>query len=224
MITLEETIAVLLILFIFSVAAYKKKALDFQGVLLGNIFGIAVFLLGGITSFIALVVFFAVAETATAIERKQKPLAHGKRSIENIIGNGLPALVCLFFNAPFAFYGAVSAALSDTLSSEIGVLSKKKPVLITTFKPIKKGTDGGITARGYLAAFLGAVIIAGIHFAFFQSIVLAVILAFCGLFGSTIDSLLGAIFERKKLMNNTVVNFFGSGSGAVLAFILGSLV
>jgi len=221
MLSPEETIIVLLVLLIFSVVSYKKKSLDFQGVLVGNILGISVFLLGGIQAFSVLVIFFAVAEIATALESRRKGTKTEIRSIQNIIGNGLPALLCLFLNLPFAFFGAISAALADTMSSEIGILSKKRPLLITSLKPVKKGTDGGITLQGYLAALAGALIISIVFFYFSQNIGKAGILIIAGLGGSTIDSVLGATLERKKILNNTSVNFLGSGTGAVIAFALG---
>ncbi|MBN1940699.1 MAG: DUF92 domain-containing protein [Candidatus Diapherotrites archaeon] len=217
MVYAEETAVVLLALLIFSLFSRSKKALDFEGILAGNILGIGVFLLGGLNSFFTLLVFFLVANLATKIGRKDKT-EFETRSTGNILGNGAPSLICLYFNAPLAFFGAISAALADTMSSEIGVLSKKKPVLITTLQEVKRGTDGGVTKRGYIAAAIGALIIAAIHFIFAQNIFAAIIVFLAGVLGTTIDSILGAVLERRKILNNTTVNFFGSTAGAILAF------
>ncbi|KAI4284055.1 MAG: hypothetical protein L6R38_001693 [Xanthoria sp. 2 TBL-2021] len=56
-------------------------------------------------------------------------------------------------------YAAVAA---DTFSSELGILSKGKPRLLTSwnFRTVPPGTNGGITLLGTSAGFLGASIIA----------------------------------------------------------------
>ncbi|KAL8769924.1 MAG: hypothetical protein Q9209_004171 [Squamulea sp. 1 TL-2023] len=56
-------------------------------------------------------------------------------------------------------YAAVAA---DTFSSELGILSKDKPRLLTSwnFRPVPPGTNGGITLLGVSAGFLGASAIA----------------------------------------------------------------
>ena len=56
-------------------------------------------------------------------------------------------------------YAAVAA---DTFSSELGILSKSKPRLLTswTFREVPPGTNGGVTLAGTIAGFGGAAIIA----------------------------------------------------------------
>lgn len=106
--------------------------------------------------------------------------------------------------------GAVSCALGDTLSSELGpVLAEDTdPLLITTFRPVPKGTNGGVTIAGLFASVLGGLLIgagAWITQAFSSSPPSThwhspqwPILFFClyaGLLGSLVDSLLGATFQ-----------------------------
>lgn len=56
-------------------------------------------------------------------------------------------------------YAAVAA---DTFSSELGILSKSKPRLLTSwsFRHVPPGTNGGVTLEGTLAGFAGAFVIA----------------------------------------------------------------
>ncbi|KAL8934969.1 MAG: hypothetical protein Q9211_004951 [Gyalolechia sp. 1 TL-2023] len=56
-------------------------------------------------------------------------------------------------------YAAVAA---DTFSSELGILSKRRPRLLTSwnFRQVPPGTNGGITLWGTMAGFLGASTIA----------------------------------------------------------------
>ena len=51
---------------------------------------------------------------------------------------------------------------ADTFSSELGILSKRKPRLLTSWnlRPVPPGTNGGVTVAGTLAGFAGALTIA----------------------------------------------------------------
>jgi uncharacterized protein (TIGR00297 family) len=208
----------------FSAVSIKKKLLDTLGVLIANAVGIVIFFVGGTNYFLLVVLFFAIAEASTALGSGQKPFMHGKRTIGNIFGNSGVAIVALLLGSPVAFFGAMAAALSDTLSSELGMLSGKKPVLITTLKQVERGTDGGVTGLGMWSALAGAGIIAAIHFALNSSFYLFLCLVLAGFFGSAIDSFFGAVFERKGVLGNTAVNFIGSGGGALLGHYLSLLL
>jgi len=96
-----------------------------------------------------------------------------------------------------------AACLGDTLSSELGMLSKRSPILITSPKKrVPPGTNGGVTLLGFFVAGLGGAIIglggattdfiSGLEVDFVGSIIYG---AICGLIGSTIDSLLGATLQ-----------------------------
>jgi uncharacterized protein (TIGR00297 family) len=88
---------------------------------------------------------------------------------------------------------------------------------------VEHGTDGGITPLGCYAALFGAAMIGIFHFLKFQEPAIALVIILGGFFGSIADSLFGAVFELKKMLNNAQVNFLGSASGATIAIILKSL-
>lgn len=230
-IELFQLILVLIFLIIFSIFSYKLNLLDFEGILVANAVGLAAITYGPnpTINFLAVVLLFIFGEIASNYPNKK----HEKRGIWNVIGNSLPALFFLLLIMIYpefslilelGFFGAISAALGDTLSSEIGYYSKSKPVLITTLKRVERGVDGGITFLGEIAALIGGLIIGIFHFFFFSNVYYAIILIFAGLIGSNMDSLFGAIFERKKILNNTHVNLLGSLSGAIFAFLMGLLI
>ncbi|KAG9152695.1 hypothetical protein Leryth_022538 [Lithospermum erythrorhizon] len=96
----------------------------------------------------------------------------------------------------------------DTWSSELGVLSDEQPRLITTFKPVRRGTNGGVTRAGLLAAAAAGFVI-GLTFVllgFFttkcttsnmaiKQLIVIPLSAVAGVVGSLIDSLLGATLQ-----------------------------
>ncbi|MFA6268323.1 MAG: DUF92 domain-containing protein, partial [archaeon] len=88
-----ELIIILLFLALFSIFSYKKKLLDFEGVLIGNAVGLAAITYGPnpIIDFGIVVVFFVIGEIASNYPRKK----HEQRNIWNVIGNSLPALIVL---------------------------------------------------------------------------------------------------------------------------------
>jgi len=220
--SLQVGIALVALLF-FSLVSFRKKWLDFEGVLVGNIVGIAIFLWGSFGYFLLAIFFFIAAEAGTFFPRRGKQKKHETRTTGNILGNSLPAVLSLLLNFPLGFFAGLAAALADTMSSEIGLLSKRKPVLITSLKRVEPGTDGGVTSLGMYAAFFGAALIAVPHYYLFQNAFLALAIVLSGFMGSAIDSFFGATLERKKILGNTGVNFLGSLGGVAVAFLLSML-
>ena len=225
-----ELIIVLIFLIIFSIFSYKKKLLDFEGILIANAVGLAAITYGlnPLLDFLAVVIFFILGEIASNFPKKK----HGRRGIWNVVGNSLPALIVLSliliypehsFLFELGFFGAIAAALSDTLSSEVGYYSKAKPIMITTFKRVERGTDGAISILGEFAGLIGGLVIALLYFSLYQNIYTAIVIVVAGLIGTNMDSLFGAIFETKKILNNTHVNLLGGLSGAIFALLMGLL-
>jgi len=213
-----EIAIIVIVLLVFSAYSFRKKLLNKNGIIFADIVGLLIYFRGGSIAFLVLVVFYITAILATlmSIKGDQK---HEKRTSSNILANSAAAIVALFLGQFIAFFGAISAALADTVSSEIGMMSKKKPILITNFKQVEHGTDGGITLLGTSAGIIAAILIAIIYYLTVSpSFTTAIIIAIAGMFGSIIDSLLGAIFERKGQLNNFQVNLIASSSGAIIAY------
>ncbi|CAG8444390.1 17445_t:CDS:10 [Acaulospora morrowiae] len=99
--------------------------------------------------------------------------------------------------------GHYSTCNGDTWASELGILNKDWPILITTFKKVPPGTNGGVTTFGLLASVMGGFIIgvSSIISIFLAGgcnrlwVELIPIASIAGLVGSLIDSLLGATVQ-----------------------------
>jgi uncharacterized protein (TIGR00297 family) len=107
------------------------------------------------------------------------------------------------------------------MASEVGITST--PRLITTLKKVPPGTDGGISLIGTAAGIFGAGIIGisayllGIFSDPVKTLEIAVI---SGTIGCFVDSILGAVLERKKYLNNEQVNLIATVCGALIGIIL----
>lgn len=215
-----QLIGTIAILLIFSLWSYGKKLLDIWGILAADIFGALAFSIAGFRSFLALLLLYICAVIATKIGRidRQK---HETRTIANIAGNGGPAIIFMLLGSPVGFFGAISAALADTFSSEIGMNSMQKPVMITTLRPVEKGTDGAVSVLGLGASVAGAAIIAGTYYLLVSpSQKMLLLLVLTGVLGSIIDSVLGATLQRRGVLGNNQVNFIASSAGAVAAVLV----
>ncbi|EZG75437.1 membrane protein [Gregarina niphandrodes] len=97
---------------------------------------------------------------------------------------------------------ALSAALGDTLASELAPLADAQPKLVThPWRQVPVGTNGGVTLAGLFLSIVGGWIIGALYAltARAPSIAVFELVVLCGLFGligSLIDSLLGALLER----------------------------
>ncbi len=224
--------------------------LDFRGVGLAIVIGVAMLLLGG-TQFmgwffvVAMIYFLAISAIVTRLGSRYKKRANlyqKARGVRNVLGNGLGPLIFVVVFYYFSVYGqdpavylvtvaaflsSVAAVASDKFSSEIGVLDGT-PTSIVTFKEVKKGESGGITALGLGAGTIGAALIAVTFLAVpglspTHEVELVAIVLVGGIVGTIVDSFLGH-FEEKGIGNKHLSNFLCSLAGGVVGALLVSIL
>ncbi|KVI01281.1 Protein of unknown function DUF92, TMEM19 [Cynara cardunculus var. scolymus] len=174
----NQVIIAVLISFFIAFRAYRKNSLDVSGAFAG-FFVMVVHLSVNYRFGAMLLAFFFSSSKLTKMgeDRKRSFDADfkegGQRNWIQVLSNSgiATVLVVAFWNLTGSqdtclnskesylitslvggLIGHYSCCNGDTWSSELGVLSDAQPRLITTFKPVRRGTNGGITKAGLLAA------------------------------------------------------------------------
>lgn len=161
-----------------------------------------------------------MAEERGGRRRARQALANGGVGVVAALLAGAGVLPGLF---ALAFAGAFAAAAADTAGTEVGQLLGRRTFLLTTFQPIPRGTDGGVSAPGTVAAAAASVVVAAVGAVVGLYPVAGVaVVAGAGFVGSLVDSLLGATLERRGVLDNDLVNLLATAAGAGVALVLGA--
>ncbi len=207
----------LLLAALIAFLAYRIRSLNRDGSLAAALLGTVVFGLGGLRWALLLLAFFISSSALTRLfgrrkrELDEKFSKGGQRDAAQVLANGGVAGLFVLLQAVFptaawpwaGFAGALAAVNADTWATELGVLSRAQPMLITTRQPVERGTSGGITRAGTFASFGGAFLI-GLLAAWvwpggaldgFTFLTRAGWIGLFGLLGSLLDSLLGATVQ-----------------------------
>jgi uncharacterized protein (TIGR00297 family) len=197
-------------------AGYRRRSLSGSGVLGAIVLGTIIFGLGGLAWGALLVVFFVSSSVLSHFKEARKAAVAerfskgSRRDLAQALANGGAGALAALGNALWphplwwvAFVGAIATVNADTWATELGVLSRSAPRLITTGRPVEPGTSGGLTATGTLAALGGAGLIGLVAVGFDLAagwpvaplLLIFVIAAAAGLLGSLADSLLGATVQ-----------------------------
>ncbi|XP_059432080.1 protein PGR [Corylus avellana] len=231
--SLIQPLIAALISSLIAIRAYRRKSLDLSGALSGFLV-MTVHIALGYRYGAMLLVFFFTSSKLTKVGEEKKRLVDadfkegGQRNWTQVLFNsGIAAVLVvimwtltgwqdkcldskestLITSLIGGIIGHYSCCNGDTWSSELGILSDAQPRLITTFKPVRRGTNGGVTLAGLLAAAAaGSVIgLTFVVFGFFttkcthdvalKQLLVIPLSALAGLCGSLIDSLLGATLQ-----------------------------
>lgn len=220
----------------FGYTSWYLGTASITGMLTGVIVGLLTIVLGGYGWFAILIAFFGLGGLASKYryeEKAERGVAEpnkGARGGRNVLGNAAVALLAVVAFAAsdrlgiestvflYAFTGSVATAMSDTLSSEIGVLFDE-PRLITTFEPVRTGTDGAVSVRGSLAGLIGAAVVGLLAVpALDVSVAGAFVIVIAGMAGMFVDSFLGAAVEGRWI-GNQGVNFLATLTGAIVGTV-----
>lgn len=202
-----------------AIVAYRLKAIDGLGAGAGVVICFVAFVAGGFSWLIVIVAFFVISSVLTRFHYEQKKKLGsaqekgGVRSWPNTVANGLIAGLAAVAEIIthqdifiVAFLGSISAAMSDTVATEIGLLSKSKPRMIVHLKKfVEPGTSGGVTLMGELACLTSALVITaigeslGILSGGYRTLAAASIAVISGgIIATNFDSFLGATLQGRN--------------------------
>ena len=219
--------------------AYKARTVDLSGVIGGFLVGFLIYAFLDWRGFLLLLAFFVIGSGCTKIGYKRKAAAKlaqekgGRRGARHAFANAGVATACALFAAltphpvlfGLAFAAAFATAAADTASSEIGQLLGRRTFLITTLRPVPRGTEGAVSLEGTLAGIFASLIIAvlGALVGLYPwAGVLAVVIA--AFVGTTFESVVGAALEKRQLLDNEALNFLNTLVGALVAVAFTPLV
>jgi len=130
----------------------------------------------------------------------------------------------------FLIFVSLATKLADTFASEIGKAYGKTTFLITSLKPVPRGTEGAISLEGTLASIVGGSLLSLYAYAvvgLIPTLEGVGVATFAAFVATMIESLIGATLQEKEglaWMSNEVVNFFNTLIGAAIAIAMGVFV
>ncbi|MEH1881969.1 TIGR00297 family protein [Nostoc sp.] len=194
--------------------------------------------------------YFLVGSGVTRIgmaEKEAEGIAEkrsGARGPENVWGSALTGALCALgvgiINSGFlvpslqslvpnpqsllllGYVASFTTKLADTTASEVGKAYGKSTFLITTLKPVPRGTEGAVSLEGTLAGIVASIAIAfvgwGVGLIDLLGVAWCILAAFIA---TNLESVIGATLQSKYTwLTNEVVNIFNTLIGAIAAVLL----
>ena len=199
------TFAVLLVFF-----SFRFRFLTIGGAIASAVMGTVIFGLGGLPWAVPLLIFFF---SSSLLSHRKNNVDIGSmfektatRDAWQVLANGgvggiLVVLQFLVTSDKYylAYLGSIAAVTADTWGTEVGMFTKGKTFLITTFQPVPQGTSGGVSILGTALSISGAFLIAlsGWWWLGEFSTGRFAQVAVAGVVGSLLDSILGATVQAQ---------------------------
>ncbi|NJL88984.1 MAG: TIGR00297 family protein [Coleofasciculaceae cyanobacterium SM2_1_6] len=223
-----------------------KKLLTPAGTAHAWVLGVLIWGCLGWQGYAVIMFYFLVGSAITRVGMAEKQAAgiaekrDGARGPENVWGSALTGTFCALGVLGAGYWGqaelipglilgyvaSLSTKLSDTCASEIGKAYGKSTFLITTLKPVPRGTEGAVSLEGTIAGIIGSIALAavalGLGMINFWGFLCTIIAAFVA---TNIESVIGATVQTKfPWLTNEIVNFINTLIGAIVAMILFILI
>lgn len=222
-----------LVSFTFGYFAFRAKTADLTGLFSIALVGIILLVFADARWLLVMLAFFIMGSAGTRYKYEYKKRIGveqgqgGARGYRNVFSNGIIGCIAAVLYGVFAepvfivmYVGSIASAAGDTLASEIGVTGGI-PTMITTFKKVPIGTNGGVTWTGELVAVLGSFVVSLV--ALVLGLITPSMLIICtmaGFVGTNIDSIVGATLENRDFFGNAGTNLAATIGGCIFAMAL----
>lgn len=223
----------------FALLARLMGAVTDGGAMAGVLAAFVLMLAGGFAGFSPLLTLFLLTMISTrwGYARKQRlGVAERRRgrSASQVIANLAAATACALAVTWFPEFGdlllvgsmaALAEAAADTVSSEVGQATACGAYMITDFRDVPIGTNGAISVEGTISGCVAACIVSWVSAT--CGLVdwrWTPVIAFAGIGGMFLDSLLGATWENRGKIGNDTVNFVSTVFAADVALIVTIIV
>ncbi|MDJ0695901.1 TIGR00297 family protein [Mastigocoleus sp. MO_188.B34] len=229
-----------------------KKLLTPAGLIHAWFLGAILWLTLGWQGYLLVIFYFLVGSAVTRIGMAEKEALgiaeerSGTRGPGNVWGSAFTGSVCalavlavrLFYSTTdgdlkktivslliLGFVASFSTKLSDTSATEVGKAYGKSTYLITTLKPVPRGTEGAVSLEGTIAGIFASAAIAFVGWGIGLIDLIGVLWCTLAAFIATnIESVIGATLEsRYDWLTHDVVNILNTSIGAIAAIALALL-
>ena len=206
--------------------AHRVQALNRGGAVAAAVLGTVVFGMAGAGWAVVMLTFFVSSSLLSKLFRARKAatgpdFAKGSnRDVWQVLANGgvSGAAALAYFVLQqvhpagtlasilwVGFAASLAGANADTWATELGMLNPRQPLLLTTLQRVPRGTSGGVSLVGTLAALVGSALVGGMAVwvtgmgwalaldASPWKALVAIVVG--GVLGSLVDSLLGATLQ-----------------------------
>lgn len=214
-----------------------KKLLTVAGYLHSWVLGVVIWGCLQWQGYLVVMFYFLVGSAITKVGIKQKEAEgiaekrSGVRGPENVWGSAFIAFLCAlgygfgtsswqdFFL--IGYVASFATKLSDTCASEIGKAYGKSTFLITSFKPVARGTEGAVSLEGTIAGIIASIAIALLSYSLNMINGMGIIICLISAFIATnLESVIGATLQTKiDWLTNEIVNVLNTFIGAIVAIL-----
>jgi uncharacterized protein (TIGR00297 family) len=215
--------------------AILAKKLTVLASFIGGVLACLIFMASGYTGVAMMTTFFILGSAATSWQRDRKRTfmlteenRTGRSALQVLANAGVSAIagVVIIFCPQLrnlmlpVMAAAFASATADTLSSELGMVYGRRFFNIVSLKADRCGADGVISLEGTLIGVAASCIIAVVYALGFGWDISFVVIVLAGTVGNLVDSVLGALLERKGVMGNNMVNFLNTLSAGMVVLLL----
>lgn len=191
------------------IIVFLSKSINYSGSLLSMLIVFSYMYFGGKLGIIILLLeyffifFIGLIKRLKYNSRKEK---QGRRFLQILINGGLGTLFVILYgifkNNKLLIISiiSVSGCFIDSVSSDVGVLSKKEPYDIFRRKKVQKGLSGGVSLLGTFSSLICSIIISLFtYMAMNLNILDFILIAGIIFFQTIVDSFLGSIVQVKYI-------------------------